>query len=200
MYVTEKKTSSGVAKAGLATGITGATLGALNALGGLAGIHGWGVPAAQQCYTVPACSEDHLVDRYALAQAQEIESLKSQIALRDANEFTQKQQLEMYKYVDGRLRDIETQLCNQAVTNQKTADSFQLVSERMQCCCNSLEEKIKAEKAARQCADNSIVNYVNATFYPKMVADVTTGTGTTAQTLYNPLPAQSCDFSVSCNG
>lgn len=86
------------------------------------------------------------------------------------------------------------------VTEKKTSDSFQLVSERMQCCCNSLEEKIKAEKAARQCADNSIVNYVNATFYPKMVADVTTGSGTTAQTLYNPLPAQSCDFSVSCNG
>lgn len=199
MYVEEKRTSSGVAKAGLATGITGATLGALNALGGLAGLHGWGVPAAQQCYAAPACSEDHLVDRYTLAQSQEIESLKSQIALRDANEFTQRQQLEMYKYVDSRLRDIETQLCNQAVTNQKTSDSFQLVSERMQCCCNSLEEKIKAEKAARQCADNSIVNYANATFYPKMVADVTTGTGTTAQTLYNPLPAQGCDCNRGCN-
>lgn len=36
----------------------------------------------------------------------------------------------------------------------------------------------------------------NATFYPKMVADVTTGTGTTAQTLYNPLPK--CD--KCCNG
>lgn len=32
------------------------------------------------------------------------------------------------------------------------------------------------------------VNYMNATFYPKQVADVTTGTTTTAQTLYNPLP------------
>lgn len=184
----------------MATGITGATLGALNALGGLAGLHGLCAPAAQQCYTAPACSEDHLVDRYTLAQSQEIESLKSQIALRDANEFTQRQQLEMYKYVDGRLRDIETQLCSQAVTNQKTADSFQLVSERMQCCCNSLEEKIKAERAARQCADNSIVNYVNATFYPKMIADVTTGTGTTAQVLYNPLPAQNCDYTPCCNG
>ena len=40
----------------------------------------------------------------------------------------------------------------------------------------------------RCCGDNSIVTYANATFYPKQVADVTTGTGTTAQTLYNPLP------------
>ena len=45
-----------------------------------------------------------------------------------------------------------------------------------------------AIRRARCCADNSIVNYANTTFYPKMVADVTTGTGTTAQTLYNPLP------------
>lgn len=32
----------------------------------------------------------------------------------------------------------------------------------------------------------------NATFYPKMVADVTTGTTTTAQMLYNPLPSCGC--------
>lgn len=49
MYVEEKRTSSGVAKAGLVTGIAGATLGVLNAMGGL-------VPAARQCYAAPACN------------------------------------------------------------------------------------------------------------------------------------------------
>jgi hypothetical protein len=44
----------------------------------------------------------------------------------------------------------------------------------------------------RCCGDNSIVSYANATFYPKMVADVTVGTTTTAQTLYNPLPQCGC--------
>ena len=44
------------------------------------------------------------------------------------------------------------------------------------------------EAERRCCGDNSIVTYVNATFYPKQVADVTTGTATTAQTLYNPIP------------
>lgn len=43
------------------------------------------------------------------------------------------------------------------------------------------------EAERRCCGDNSIVTYVNATFYPKQVADVTTGTATTAQTLYNPI-------------
>ena len=49
---------------------------------------------------------------------------------------------------------------------------------------------ISAEREARECGDNAIVNYSNATFYPKMVADITTGTTTTAQVLYNPLPCQ----------
>ena len=34
--------------------------------------------------------------------------------------------------------------------------------------------------------------YANATFYPKSVADVTVGTTTTAQTLYNPIPDCGC--------
>ena len=51
-----------------------------------------------------------------------------------------------------------------------------------------LLKEIQIEAERRCCGDNSIVTYVNATFYPKQVADVTTGTTTTAQTLYNPLP------------
>lgn len=37
-----------------------------------------------------------------------------------------------------------------------------------------------------------VIPYVNATFYPKQIADVTTGTTTTAQSLYNPLPKCGC--------
>lgn len=190
---------SGTAKAGLTTGIIGTSLGALNLMGNAGGLLG-GL-ANNGCGAhmgACGCSEDHLVDRYTLGQAQEIESLKSQIALRDANTFTDQKFIELYKYFDGELRTIRDTMAGQAVKNQQTADSFQLITERMQCCCNSLEEKIKAEKAARQCADNSIVNYVNATFYPKMVADVTTGSTTTAQTLYNPLPIQ-IDGNGNCN-
>lgn len=175
-------------KAGLATGITGTALGAMNLLGNGAGLLGnlmGSNCAAQAC----ACSEDHLVDRYTMDLKFQIAEKDSQIALRDANTFTDQKQLEMYKYVDGRLRDIEKQLCVQEVKNQQTSDSFQIVNERLQCCCNSLEEKICAEADARKCADNTVVNYVNATFYPKQVANVTTGTTTTAQVLYNPLPA-----------
>lgn len=46
---------------------------------------------------------------------------------------------------------------------------------------------IALEAERRCCADSKIVNYVNSTFYPVSVADVTTGTTTTQRTLSNPL-------------
>ena len=190
---------SGTAKAGLTTGIIGTSLGALNLMGNAGGILGGLVNngcGARMGACV--CSEDHLVDRYTLAQEAKIAELETQVALRDANTFTDQKFIELYKYFDGELRGIRDTLAGQAVKNQQTADSFQLVTERMQCCCKSLEEKICAEASARKCSDNSIVNYVNATFYPKMVADVTTGSTTTAQNLYNPLPIQ-IDGNGNCN-
>lgn len=185
--------SKGVANAGLTTGIIGTSLGALNAMGGagglLGGLFGGGCNGA---WNMAGCSENMLVNRYELGQAQEIESLKSQIALRDANTFTDSKMLEMYKYIDGKLGEINGVLCGQAVQNQATKDSFQLMQERLECCKHEMREALCREIGDRKCADNAIVNYVNATFYPKMVADVTTGTTTTAQMLYNPLPIDSC--------
>jgi hypothetical protein len=69
----------------------------------------------------PVCSEDHPVNRYELAQEQEIASLKSQIALRDANTYADQKLLEVYKYFDGEIKDIRSTICNgdkmQAVVN-----------------------------------------------------------------------------------
>lgn len=194
--------ASGTAKAGLTTGIIGTSLGALNLLangggilGGLTGNNGT-VVNPHNC--MPMCSDDHLVNRYENAQQARIAELESQIALRDANTFTDQKILEVYKDYNARFNEIEKQIAAQHVQNQRTADSFQLTTERMEamkkelCCC------INNERQERQCADNSIVNYVNATFYPKMVADVTTGSTTTPQTTYNPLPAQNCDCGPCC--
>lgn len=144
------------------------------------------------------CSEDHLVDRFTLEQEQKIAHLETQIALRDANLYNDQKSIEMYKYVDAQFSTIQQQLAAQAVQNQKTADSFQMVSERMACMKSDFCNQLSRERSERKCADNQIVNYVNATFYPKMVADVTTGSTTTAQTLYNPLPAEDCDCNHCC--
>lgn len=134
------------------------------------------------------CSEDHFVNRYELGLQQQIAEKDSQIALRDANTYNDQKMLEMYKYIDGELKDIRGELGRQAVVNQKTEDSFMLVKQDVDCCCRRLETQICNEARERRCADNQIINYTNNTFYPKMVADVTTGTTTTAQATYNPLP------------
>lgn len=159
-----------------ALGIIGTALGGLATAGGLGGV--LGVPAAVAANG--ACSESMLVNRYEAQQAARIAELETEVKLRDANAYTDQKTLALYQYIDGRLRGIEAQIAEQAVMNQKVAGSFELV-----------RGDIARERDERCCGDNAIVNYANATFYPKMVADVTTGTTTTAQNLYNPLP--NCD-------
>ena len=190
MEVQKDYASKGVAGAGLGLGIAGTALGLLNGngLGGVLG--GWG--NCGNAWNAGVCSENMPVSRYELGQESKIAELQSQIALRDANTYNDQKSLELYKYIDGELRDIRSTLCAQAVTNQKTADSFALASADLAAVKNGLEAKIALEAERRCCADNAIVNYANATSYPKMVADVTVGTTTTAQTLYNPIPDCGC--------
>lgn len=173
----ENYASRGVGNAALTTGIIGTAGVGLNLLGNLLGGNAWNGNCAPRIMA----PEEKLVDRYTLELEQKLQDAKTQIAFRDSTIYTDNKSLDFYKYVDGRFREFEAAIAQQAVNNQATKDSFQLLNERL--CC---------EEKARKCADNSIVNYVNATFYPKMVADVTTGTTTTAQTIYNPLPIDAC--------
>lgn len=159
--------SNAKGNAGVALGTIGTALGGLNALtgnGGLGGLFsGWGNGCGN-------CHENMPVNRYEASQAARISELETEVKLRDANIYTDGKLLELYKYFDGEMKAVREALCAQAVHNQRTEDA------------------IARERDERCCGDNSIVNYANATFYPKLVADVTVGTTTTAQTLYNPLP------------
>lgn len=214
MELENTKHSSGVAKAGLTTGIIGSALGAINTLGGagiLTGVLGRGgaVPMGAVPYAMPytvapittgcVCNEEIPATRNDIATTKElmdkdlqIAELNTEVKLRDSTIYTDSKSLELYKYIDGQLNAINSQLAAQAVNNRATKDSLQIVNERIGCVKNELEGKICCETKERRCADNTIVNYANATFYPKQVADVTTGTTTTPQTLYNPLPVDSC--------
>ena len=181
--------SKGVAGTGLGLGIAGTALGLLNG-NGLGGLFG-GLGCNNGC-GANVCSENMPVTRYELGQESKIADLQSQIALRDANTYNDQKTLELYKYIDGQLRDVRDTLCAQAVHNQKTEDSFVLARQDIAAVESRLNSKIALEAERRCCADNAIVNYANATFYPKSVADVTVGTTTTAQTLYNPIPDCGC--------
>ena len=63
------------------------------------------------------CDGDHVVNRYEAGQSAEIAALKADIKLRDANTYTDQKVLDMYQYLDGRLRGVEGQISAQAVVN-----------------------------------------------------------------------------------
>lgn len=99
--------TKGVAGAGLGLGIGGTALGLLNGgLGNLLG--GWGMNG---------CSDNIAVNRYEMGKENEISQLKMEKALLEANIYADKKSLELYSYVDGRLRGIESQISGQAVWN-----------------------------------------------------------------------------------
>ena len=177
--------SKGVAGAGLGLGIAGTALGLLNGgLGNLlGGWNGWGGNA---------CGHSAPVSRFELGQESTIARLQSDIALRDANIYNDQKLLDVYKYFDGELKDIRAVQAAQAVTNAKIEGTFAVLGEQINAHRNEFMSALNRERDERCCSDNAIVNYVNATFYPKMVADVTTGTTTTAQAIYNPIPNCGC--------
>lgn len=51
----------------------------------------------------------------------------------------------------------------------------------------SIMDAIALEAERRTCADNKIVSYMNSTFVPRYIADLTPATGTTQATIFNPL-------------
>lgn len=162
MEMENKYASRGVAGTALGLGIGAVGVELLR--GGLGGILG-GNPAGGDC---------HFVNRVEAAHQARIAELETEVKLRDSNIYTDQKLLETYKYFDGELRAIRNELAAQAVVNAQTNSA------------------LARERDERCCGDNAIVNYANATFYPKMVADVTTGTTTTAQMVYNPIPNCGC--------
>lgn len=181
MEYENKYGSRGAANTGLGLGIAGTALGVLN--GGLGNLLGGG-----NC----ACSEDHLVNRYEAEQAAKIAELETEVKLRDSNIYTDSKILDVYKYFDGENKAIRAELANQAVKNAQIEGTFAVLGEQQKAMRNEFMCALNREKDERCCGDNAIINYSNATFYPKLVADVTAGTTTTAQTLYNPLPNCGC--------
>ena len=170
-----EKHSSGVAKAGLTTGVIGTSLGALILLGnGGMGVLG-GLLGGNPAMGAIGCT------RELMEKDLKISELSTDVKFRDSVIYANQKSIDLYKYIDGQINGINAQLAQQAVQNQATKDSFQLLNERL--CC---------EQKERRCADSTLVNYMNATFYPKLVSDISVGTTTTAQTLYNPLPVDNC--------
>ena len=145
--------------------------------GGLFG-GGWNRNGSGSCCDVP-------VTRYEMAMEQQLAAKDSRIALLEANTYQDQKSLELYRYIDGKLNDINATLAAQAVTNTSFNSALAATDYKF-------TQAIALEAERRQCADCKIVNYVNSTFAPKLITDYTAGTTSAPATVYNPLACGQC--------
>lgn len=151
-------------------------LNAQNLLGGL-----WGAGNPANPWNRGGCSPvDMPVTRYEMAMQQEIASKDSKIALLEANTYNDAKTLELYRYIDGKLNDINANLAAQAVRNQAFNDALASTDFKF-------TQAIALEAERRECADCKIVNYANSTFAPKLITDFAAGTTSAPAQVYNPL-------------
>lgn len=108
MEMENKYGSKGVAGAGLGLGIAGTALGLM---AGNGGFNLFGNNA--NC----GCNEDHLVNRYELGQNSEIERLRTELSLRDANIYTDSKIADVYEKLNTKIGAVESELCQQRVYN-----------------------------------------------------------------------------------
>lgn len=117
MEYENKYASKGVGGIGLGLGIAGTALGLLNGGGGnlLGGVLGGG-----SC----GCSEDHWVNRYELSMQKELTNRDMEIAYLRSRDAAKTDSLELYRYIDGKIAGIESQLCEQKVFNSGTLSNI----------------------------------------------------------------------------
>ena len=108
MEYENKYASKGVAGTGLGLGIAG------TALGLLAGGNGLNL-FNNGCNN--GCGDNALVNRYEATQSARIAELETEVKLRDSNIYTDNKILALYQYVDGKIQNIEGQICQQNVYN-----------------------------------------------------------------------------------
>ena len=150
-----------------------------NGCGG--GLFGGNWNRSGNCCDVP-------VTRYEMAMEQQLAAKDSRIALLEANTYQDQKTLELYRYIDGKLNEIQANLAAQAVTNTSFNSALAATDYKF-------TQAIALEAERRQCADCKIVNYVNSTFAPKLITDYTAGTTSAPAAVYNPLACGQC-----CNG
>lgn len=133
----------------------------------------------------PRCNEEHLVTRYELGMEQRLAEKDSKIALLEANIYENQKSLELYKYVDGQLKEVREFICEQKVRNQGVGDAVRELDKK-------IDYSVALEAERRKCADSNIVGYLNSTFAPKAVAEYTAGTTSAVMQTRNPLCECEC--------
>lgn len=95
-----------------------------------------------------------------------------------------KNQRDNFDVLSNRISALETK---QAVNDAIEPWRAKAIDMKINCVAQGAESAISLEAERRCCADNSIVNYVNNTFYPQQIANIKVENTTTPESVYNPL-------------
>ena len=113
--------SKGVAGTGLGLGIAGTALGLLNngAVGNLFGNARNG------------CGDNPMVSRYEAGLSARIADLETEVKLRDANIYTDSKILAAYTDLSGKISNLESQICAQAVYNATNTATINCINSQV---------------------------------------------------------------------
>ena len=184
--------SKGVAGTALGLGITGTALALLNGNG----LFGWGKARNEDMYLERKECQDY-VDLTKEFYAGRIQSIRDsadvfynmESKLNDSAFRLYKSQRDNYDVLADRIAKLETKA---SITDAVEPWRDQVLQMKI----NSVAGLVDLEAQKRSCSDNILVNYMNSTFYPKSIADVTVGTTTTKEQVYNPLKQCGCGNTV----
>lgn len=184
--------SKGVAGSALGLGIAGTALALLNGNG----LFGWGKARNEDMYLERKECQDY-VDLTKEFYAGRIQSIRDsadvfynmESKLNSAAFRLYKSQRDNYDVLADRIAKLETKA---SITDAVEPWRDQVLQMKI----NSVAGLVDLEAQKRSCSDNILVNYMNSTFYPKSIADVTVGTTTTKEQVYNPLKQCGCGNTV----
>ena len=184
--------SKGVAGSALGLGIAGTALALLNGNG----LFGWGKARNEDMYLERKECQDY-VDLTKEFYAGRIQSIRDsayvfynmEAKLNDSAFRLYKSQRDNYDILADRIAKLETKA---SITDAVEPWRDQVLQMKI----NSVAGLVDLEAQKRSCSDNILVNYMNSTFYPKSIADVTVGTTTTKEQVYNPLKQCGCGNTV----
>lgn len=184
--------SKGVAGTGLGLGIAGTALGLLNGNG----LFGWGrrqnddmYLERKECQDYVNLTKDYYEGRLAAQRETATAFYDSEVKLNNAAFGLYKSQRDGFDELSNRIAKLETKAAvEEAVGPWK--------DQVMQMKVDSVAGLVGLEAQKRACSDNILVNYMNSTFYPQSIADVTVGTITTKEQVYNPLRQCGCNGTV----
>lgn len=184
--------SKGVAGSALGLGIAGTALALLNGNG----LFGWGKARNEDMYLERKECQDY-VDLTKEFYAGRIQSIRDsadvfynmESKLNGAAFRLYKSQRDNYDVLADRIAKLETKA---SITDAVEPWRDQVLQMKI----NSVAGLVDLEAQKRFCSDNILVNYMNSTFYPKSIADVTVGTTTTKEQVYNPLKQCGCGNTV----